>query len=198
MYSKMNQLYVPIYSLFFRFSKHPSKCFTHMNSFVLIISLWEKLLLFPFYRWEDWGVEKLNNPLRWQVYSCPQAARLQGRSYQWRQPVALQNTESRVLTLPILSHSHEVCLRNSYGLCWWFSGKESTCQCRIYRFDLWVRKSPWRRKWQPTPVFLPGKSHQQRSLVGYSPWGCKRVRHDSVTAQKQQEIHMVSKLLVLT
>ena len=37
----------------------------------------------------------------------------------------------------------------------------------------WVRKIPWRRKWQPTPVFLPGKSHGQRSLVGYSPWGRK-------------------------
>ena len=39
--------------------------------------------------------------------------------------------------------------------------------------DLWVRKIPWRRKWQFTPVLLPGKSHGQRSLVGYSPWGCK-------------------------
>ena len=37
------------------------------------------------------------------------------------------------------------------------------------RFDPWVGKSPWRRKWQPTPVFLPGKSHGQRSLKGYSP-----------------------------
>ena len=37
---------------------------------------------------------------------------------------------------------------------------------------------PWRRKWQPTPVFLPGKSHRQRSLVGYSPWGRHRVGHD--------------------
>ena len=40
-------------------------------------------------------------------------------------------------------------------------------------FDPCVRKLPWRRKWQPTPVFLPGKSHGQRSLMGYSPWGCK-------------------------
>ena len=39
--------------------------------------------------------------------------------------------------------------------------------------DPWVRKLPWRRKKQPTPVFLPGESHGQRSLVGYSPWGCK-------------------------
>ena len=38
-------------------------------------------------------------------------------------------------------------------------------------FDPWVRKIPWRRKWQPTPVVLPGKSHGQKSLVGYNPWG---------------------------
>ena len=40
-------------------------------------------------------------------------------------------------------------------------------------FDPWARKMPWRRKWQPTPVFLPGKSHGQRSLVGYSAWRYK-------------------------
>ena len=40
-------------------------------------------------------------------------------------------------------------------------------------FDPWVRKIPWRRKWQPTPVFLSRRSQGQRSLVGYSPWGCK-------------------------
>ena len=48
-------------------------------------------------------------------------------------------------------------------------------------FDPWVRKILWRRRWQPTPVFLPGKSHGRRSPVGYSPWGC-RVRHDWVTS----------------
>ena len=55
----------------------------------------------------------------------------------------------------------------------WLSGKESACQgrrCKRCRFDLWVGKIPWRRKWQPSPVFLHGKSHGQRSLVGYSPW----------------------------
>ena len=40
-------------------------------------------------------------------------------------------------------------------------------------FDRWVGKMPWRRTWQPTLVFLPGESHAERSLVGYSPWGCK-------------------------
>ena len=37
----------------------------------------------------------------------------------------------------------------------------------------WVGKTPWRREWPPTPVFLPGEPHGQRRLVGYSPWGCK-------------------------
>ena len=42
-----------------------------------------------------------------------------------------------------------------------------------HRFDPWIGKIPWKRDWQPTPVFLPGKPHGWRSLVGYSPWGCK-------------------------
>ena len=46
-------------------------------------------------------------------------------------------------------------------------------QCRRHGFDLWVGKIPWRRVWQPTPVFLPGESHGQRSLAGYSPWSHK-------------------------
>ena len=41
------------------------------------------------------------------------------------------------------------------------------------RFDPWVSMIPWRREWQPTPVFVPGESHGQRSLVGYSPWSHK-------------------------
>ena len=52
------------------------------------------------------------------------------------------------------------------------SGKESSCQCRRYKscgFSPWVGKFPWGRAWQPTPVFLPGKSHAQRSFGGGSP-----------------------------
>ena len=60
-----------------------------------------------------------------------------------------------------------------HGISWWLSGKESTCQCRRYRFNFWVRKLPWRRKWQPSPVFLPGKSHGQRSLVAIVHWVSK-------------------------
>ena len=43
------------------------------------------------------------------------------------------------------------------------------------RFDPWVGKIPWRREWLPTPVFLPGEFHRQRSLAGYSPWGVKEL-----------------------
>ena len=53
------------------------------------------------------------------------------------------------------------------------SGKESACQCRRRMFNPGMGRIPWRRKWQPTPVFLPRKSHRQRSLAGYSPWSCK-------------------------
>ena len=55
----------------------------------------------------------------------------------------------------------------------WLRGKESTCQCRGRQFHPWGGKIPWRRAWQPTPVFLPRESHGQKSLGGYSPWGRK-------------------------
>ena len=58
------------------------------------------------------------------------------------------------------------------GLFHWLSSKESTCQSRRCGFDPWVEKIPWRRKWQPAPVFLCGKF---RGLVGYSPWGHKEL-----------------------
>ena len=63
------------------------------------------------------------------------------------------------------------------------SSKEHPCQCRRHNgreFDLWVRKIPWRRAWHPIPVFAPGESRGQRSLVGYSPQG----RKDSDTTEE--------------
>ena len=56
-------------------------------------------------------------------------------------------------------------------------------------------RSPWRRKWQPTPVFLPGKSHGQRSLAGYSLWSRKRVGHDLAAKQQQAPSAVVVLLL---
>ena len=66
----------------------------------------------------------------------------------------------------------------------WLSGKESACQCernKRHGFNPWVGKIPWRRKWQPTPVFLPGESHGQRSLGGYSPQDSKELDMTEVT-----------------
>ena len=79
--------------------------------------------------------------------------------------------------------SHRVCLSLAVwplaGPPRWLSGKETACwcrRCRGHRFNPRVGKIPWRRGWQPTPVFLPGKSHGQRSLAGYSPRG-RRARY---------------------
>ena len=60
------------------------------------------------------------------------------------------------------------------GLPWWLSGTEPTSQWRQCGFDPRIGKIPLRKKWQPTPVFLPGKSHGQRTLVRYGPWGPKK------------------------
>ena len=78
------------------------------------------------------------------------------------------------------------------GLHRWLSGKESSCN------ETWVQslgqESPWRRKWQPAPVFLPGKSHGQKILVGYSPWGCKE---SDTTKQLSTPTHMHSKVWII-
>ena len=67
---------------------------------------------------------------------------------------------------------------NQQSLPRWGSGREPSCPCRRHKrksCDPWVWKIPWRRNWQPTPVFLSGEFHGQRSLMGYSPWAHKRV-----------------------
>ena len=77
----------------------------------------------------------------------------------------------------------------------WHSGKEHTCQCRRFkrhRFDPWVGKFSWKRKWQPALVFLPGESKGQRSLAGYIPWGHKELdmtecRHTHIHTQDRRE-----------
>ena len=64
-------------------------------------------------------------------------------------------------------------LIRKHWLPWCLRGLSVCLQCRRPGFDPWVGKIPWRRRWQPTPVLLPRKSHGQRNLVGYSPWGLK-------------------------
>ena len=85
-----------------------------------------------------------------------------------------------------LSSHHACCQKHPFvlssqavnGLARCRSGKDSACQCSFCKrcgFEPWVRKIPWSKKWQPTPLFLPKKSHGERKLAGYSPWGCKRL-----------------------
>ena len=81
----------------------------------------------------------------------------------------------------------------------WWSGKESTCQCRRCKrcgFIPWVGKIPWTMKWQPTPVFLPEKSHRQRHLVGFSPCGHKELDATDHTLHKHnQKVSLVVQIV---
>ena len=78
-----------------------------------------------------------------------------------------------------------------------FSGssvvKKIACQCRSCLFNPWVGKSPWSRKWQPTPVFLPGKFPGQGSLAGYHSWGCKE---SDMTEHEWSVVILLSYLVV--
>ena len=103
------------------------------------------------------------------------------QTFRWK--ITIRRGRERHLTVSIIKWAKEVvgfCLYPfvspssslptlERGLPRWLSVKESTYQCRRCRLDPLVRKIPW----QPTPVFLPRKFHGQRSLVGYSLWGCK-------------------------
>ena len=86
----------------------------------------------------------------------------------------------------LLSLSYQLWLTGSISYDYWWKGGQAWCwhfgwwsfsiirlQCGRPGFNPWVGKIPWRRKWQPTPVFLPGESHGQRSLAGYIPWDRK-------------------------
>ena len=78
-----------------------------------------------------------------------------------------------------------------YVLPWWLSSKEPACQCRRHRFDLWVGKMPWRRKWQPTQVFLPGKSHEQE------PGGLQSMGLQELNTTKQLSVHTHTHIILI-
>ena len=73
------------------------------------------------------------------------------------------------------------------GLHWSLSGKESTCQCRRHRFNLWVKKIPWRRKWQPTPVFCLGNPMGRGVYWATVHGGHKRVRQNLIIKQQMHD-----------
>ena len=89
----------------------------------------------------------------------------------------LQNSDLRIINT----------VGKETGLPWWLSGKELTYQDRRCQFDPWVGKVPWRRKWQPTPVFLPGKPHH-RGAWWATVHGSQRVRQDLANEQQQHKL----------
>ena len=73
------------------------------------------------------------------------------------------------------------------GIPWWLRRWSIYLQCGRPGFNPWVGRISWRRQWHPTPVFLPGKSHGWRNLVGLSPWGCK----ESDVNERLHSLHLV-------
>ena len=61
--------------------------------------------------------------------------------------------------------------------------------CRRPGLDTWVGKIPWRKEWLPTPIFLPGEFHVQRSLAGYRPWGCKQSNTNEQLTPRKRKVH---------
>ena len=118
--------------------------------------------------WKSDCSEELQSPLNQSGYRAWAADRT--ALHRVRPPLWVLSQSSPAGGQDALLQKKRLCL----CLPRWFSGKEPTCQCRRGGFDPWVKKIPWSEKWQPTPMFLPGKFHGQRSLVDYSLWGHKQ------------------------
>ena len=80
-----------------------------------------------------------------------------------------------IWTIFVFTFSIFIIYLSVYGLPWWLSGKESACNAGDAGSIPGSGRSPGEGNWLPTPVFLPGESHGQRSLAGYSPWGCQEL-----------------------
>ena len=119
---------------------------------------------------QETGFDPWVGKIPWRRKWQPAPVFLPGKSHGSRSLVAtvhgVAKSRTRLSDFPSLHNVAE-------GLPWWLSSKEPACQYRRCRFNPCVRKIPWRRKWHPTPVFLPVKSHGQRSLAGYSAWSWK-------------------------
>ena len=89
----------------------------------------------------------------------------------WPQLSTHTHTHTHIHIFSIFVSFWKIQIISYYRLLWWLSDKASACQCRRGRSHPWIGKIPCRRKWQPTPVFLRGKSHGQRSLAGYTVHG---------------------------
>ena len=77
-----------------------------------------------------------------------------------------------------------------YGLPWWLRWERIGLQCGRPGFSPWLGKIPWRRAWHPTPVFLPGESHRQRNLAGYTTKATEHARRRSLLLMAQRPKHL--------
>ena len=87
---------------------------------------------------------------------------------------------TKVNFLSVILHYLYIIQNSTVGFPGGTSGKEPACQCSRHKwhgFNPWIRRIPW-RAWQPTPAFLPGESHGQRSMAGYSPWSRKELNYE--------------------
>ena len=111
-----------------------------------------------------------------------------------------KSSDQWIETLATFNRDSNMFNKQHMGLPRWHSGKESACQsrrCRRHRFNPWVGKITWRRKWQPTTVFLLGKFHGQRSLAGYNPLGRTELNTTEHSCTQKQNIHIDWSLLIV-
>ena len=146
-----------------------------------------------FCRWQVVGWERV--PLVWQ------GRRVAGgpEPHRWvhsEVPVTSRSVFPKSAVPVLESFSVVHC---SSGVPWWLRGKTICLQCRRPGFNPWVRNILWRREQLPTPVFSSGEFHGQRSLMGYSPWGSQRERHDwaTFTLEWKQFIYVKTYILHL-
>ena len=109
-----------------------------------------------------------------------------------RTKVSVSQKESRYLAQAILFHKY---FGHSMPFLWasqMVNNLTANAGDKKCRFDPWVKKIPWRRAWQPIPVFASKEFHEQRSPVGYSPWGCKESDTTKwITLSKRIVIHLL-------
>ena len=117
--------------------------------------------------WFDPWVKKMPWKREWQ----PTTVFLSGESQWTEEPGGIQSMGSQRVRHDWATKHNTT---QTFRAHWWLRQYRICLQCKRPGFDPWVRKIPWRREWQATPVFLPGGSRGQSSLVHYSLWGCKQ------------------------
>ena len=108
----------------------------------------------------------------------------------------MEKAQNQLCSFPCKTTSSMLCQQNMHRGNSLVQVIKSLLPMQETRFDPWVRKIPWRRKWQPTPVFLPGESHGQRSLAGCSPQGHRESgstehTHQACTVLISTDVHLI-------